>query len=174
MYCTEINNFDLVCLNYKNFPKMPIIEAIHATSSIAPIFSPVICEERCFLDGGLLSNYPLTQCLDSDKEIKKDEVLGIIGSPHNNSCLIEEKTTITDYILKIIYNLIDKSDASERSSKLIDYEICYPTKERCGSTWKDSILLNECREKMIKNGEEFAQNYLVNLKLTEETAQEPA
>ena len=57
-------------------------------------------------------------------------------------------------------------------SKLIDHELCYPSKERCGSTWKDTILLGECREKMIKNGEEFAENYLVSLKPTEETAQE--
>lgn len=173
MYCTDINEFKLICLNYKKFPKMSILEGVHASSSIAPIFSPVIFDKNCFLDGGILSNYPLVECLESNKNIKKDEVLGIIGTHKNNSCFIEKETTITDYILKIIYNLIDKSDASKSCSNAIDYEICYPTKERSGSTWKDSILLSDCREKMIKNGENFAEKYLSNLKPTEETAQEP-
>lgn len=173
MYCTDLNSFELVCLNHKKNPEIPILQGLHATSAIPAIFSPVLYQERCLLDGGLLSNYPLASCFKSNSEIKKDEVLGLIGSMSNDNLIIKEDSVITDYIFSMIYRLIDRCDDSKKCDVEIEHELCYPTKERCGTTWKDSLLSGECREKMIKNGEEFAENYLSNLKPISKTVQEP-
>lgn len=162
IYATDINSFKLIKINKDSYPKLPVIKAIHMTSAIAPIFSPVFLDNMCLLDGGLLSNYPISQCLEHDKNIEKKEVLGILPLSNLNNCNIAENTTITEYLFSIIYKLIDKSDISALNTGKIEHEIIYPCEERCGLTWKDSILSVDFREKMINNGVKYGEQYVCN------------
>lgn len=173
IYCTDINLFNLVVINKEKYPKMSVIKAIHMSSAIAPIFSPLIVDEMCLLDGGLLSNYPISQCLEYDKDIEKDEVLGIVSSSKEKKNCITSESVISDYLFNIIYKLIDKSDSSASNMGKITHEVVYRCEERCGLTWKESLLSSEFREKMIKKGETCAEDYLSNLKQISKTVPDP-
>ena len=45
------------------------------SSSLPGIFMPTIIDNCCYIDGGVMCNYPLNQCLRD--HTNKDEILGI-------------------------------------------------------------------------------------------------
>jgi NTE family protein len=55
------------CLNDKNiyyfskdsYPNMEVLKALRITISLPPVFTPVKFEDKLFIDGGLLDNYPI-------------------------------------------------------------------------------------------------------------------
>ena len=75
MYSLEINDFQIEDISYKTHPELPLLDALIMTSAIPTIFVPFCNGNKCYVDGGLVANYPLNYCLDQGH--KKDEILGI-------------------------------------------------------------------------------------------------
>lgn len=75
LFTFDINYFKFEDINYKNNPDLPLLTAIHMSSAIPVFFSPVCLNNKCYIDGGLVSNYPLMFCIEQNNNL--DEILGI-------------------------------------------------------------------------------------------------
>ena len=82
MYSLEINDFQIEDISYKTHPDLPLLDALIMTSAIPTIFVPFCKGNKCYVDGGIVANYPLNFCLDQGH--KKDEILGIRFIYKNN------------------------------------------------------------------------------------------
>ena len=103
---TKMEDFTPYILNYRTHPDMRIIQAVHMSGAIPMIFKPVFYEGSCYMDGGIVNNYPIETCMYK-QACTPQEVLGIknnikrtSGDNDNLSIhALSEKSTIVDVFL---------------------------------------------------------------------------
>lgn len=166
-FSLEVDNFTIKDISYKTFPDLPILTAIQMTSAVPGIIAPVFFDERCYIDGGLLCNYPLKNCID-DVE-KSDEIFAInnfyVKSSNN---IIKHNSTILEFIMNLITNMIF-SVGSQFLTKpnCIKNELLFETHTMTFEDLHNTIYDKNYREKLYDSGFEGAKVYLK--KKTEET-----
>lgn len=62
-------------LSYKTYPNMNINTALSASMAFPLLFKPIHIEDKIYIDGGVMYNYPLSICLNN-KKCCEDEILG--------------------------------------------------------------------------------------------------
>ena len=75
LYTFELNKFETTDISYKTHPDLLLTQAIHMSSALPGVFIPTISDNGCYIDGGVMANYPLSYCLQDCKN--EDEILGI-------------------------------------------------------------------------------------------------
>lgn len=74
-YTTEYTQLKLVDVSYKTHPHWKLIDAVYASSCLPLLFDPFFADNHYYIDGGILKNYPLYQCLQDGHD--PDTILGI-------------------------------------------------------------------------------------------------
>lgn len=115
-----------------------------------------------YIDGGIISNYPLKYCL-----MKCDEntILGIknvydIDTSYNRK--LNKTSTLFDYLLTFIFKLI--YFVSDKYSKPIKYEINCNTEFMSFDTIKNTVFSIDTRRIMIENGKNIVSNWCKQIK----------
>lgn len=94
----NISKKEIIYLNYKKFPNLPLITAIQMTTCFPLFFKPITYNNDLYVDGGLCGNFPLEY---KDKNRKKfKNYLGLNIVPN------KEKQNFNDFFdyLSAIYN----------------------------------------------------------------------
>jgi len=99
---SEIVNFELNVLSYKTHPEWLVLDAIYASCSLPVIFSPIIKNNCCYIDGGLFSSYPLDLCIKNNCDT--DEIFAIRKVSNNKREPIDYKSSLFDIVKNIIRN----------------------------------------------------------------------
>ena len=102
MFSVNINTFKTTELSYK-YPDLPILHAIYMSCSLPIFFKPLKFENNYYIDGSLLSNYPIKQCIDMN--YNNEEILGIYFVKHDDTN-IKDNDNILIFVLILLYNLI--------------------------------------------------------------------
>lgn len=103
IYVTELNSFALLDISHKTHPNWLVIDAIYASCTIPILFSPIIIENKCYIDGGFFLNYPISKCIENIKNY--NEILGIsLGNDYNNT---QNHFDITHDYIKPDSNIFD-------------------------------------------------------------------
>ena len=66
VFSLEINRFQVVDISHKTHPDLELLKAVHMTSAIPMVVSPFCVDDDCFIDGGIISNYPLDYCIKNN------------------------------------------------------------------------------------------------------------
>lgn len=120
LYAFELNKFEVVDVSYKTHPDLSLIEAIFMSSALPGVFIPTILDGGCYIDGGVMANYPLSYCLQDHEN--SDEILGITfyrdytkPDAYKNNIVTEESSVIDlsigffinamNYIYKTLKNI---------------------------------------------------------------------
>ena len=91
---TCLSDFKLYYFNYENFPDMKIFDAILISCCIPLLFEPIEHNNKCWIDGGIINNFPIDYC---SEEI--DNTLGIaIKDICFGDCSINPKKDLPDYL----------------------------------------------------------------------------
>jgi predicted acylesterase/phospholipase RssA len=106
IFTFELNKFETIELSHTTHPTLCLLEALTMSSSLPGMFMPIIQDDKCYLDGGVMCNYPINECVRDHPN--KDEILGI-------KIYFNEQCTFTN--LKV---------TSE--SSLLEYIICLSVK----------------------------------------------
>ena len=133
MFTLEINKFEMIDISYKTHPDIKLLTAIHMTSALPIVISPVCIDNKCYVDGGVMCNYPLKNCFDNvlANGFLETEILGIknnyekdVGEtdPENNS--VNNESTILDYMFTFINKLVC-TVSTENIQPTISNEIVY-------------------------------------------------
>ena len=117
-YTCEINSFSLRCISHKTYPKWRVIDAVYTSSSLPIFFKPLCIENETFIDGGILVNYPLRECLNTP-DTNPLEILGINKViPDTNKDMITEESTLLDYSTHIFNKLLETTSYDTNLDKL--------------------------------------------------------
>jgi len=101
----EISNLELVDICHTNYPEWKVVDAVYCSACLPILFIPHTINNRMYIDGGTLSNYPVKQCLATGAN--PDEILGLnrVYTGLRKSPKID---TMVDYLLYIIGRLHSK------------------------------------------------------------------
>ena len=98
LFSFEINEYKIHDISYMTHPKLSLLQAIHMTCSLPILVTPVCIDDKFYIDGGIVCNYPLKNCIDSGKNI--DEILGFKNQYDNETkSHINSESTLLDFIM---------------------------------------------------------------------------
>ena len=126
--------------------------------SMPIIFSPVCVLDKCYLDGAIISNYPLKYCIQ--EHLNKDEILGIRHDCTKNIIdnVINAEKSILEYITHFIGKLINS--ANSKNTETIKNECICNTDHLNFSSMKDALYSKDVRKKLLDNGIQDAIRFL--------------
>lgn len=104
MFAFEMNEYQVEDISHITYPDLPILTAIQMTCAIPVLISPVCIENKCFMDGGVACNYPLTYCINSGKSC--DEILGFKNKYSDDHSIINQESSLLDYLLNFLFKSI--------------------------------------------------------------------
>lgn len=165
IFTTNINE-DTLCteqLNYKTYPELKVISAICMSSSFPLVFTPIFYQDKCFVDGGLINNYPLNNCL-LDNNCDENEILSLCtdGMLNNKNLQLNNKDSkLTDLTLLVINKLIRQVQYTNKKSK---YCIVIDKMITDFDYWYDSINNGNKRNLLIQNGVKYSEDFLKKYK----------
>ena len=131
------------------------------TCSIPVLLTPFINDGKCYIDGGIVCNYPLKYCVESGKNC--DEILGFKNNYNTaNKNIVDNNSTILDFILSIIFKTI-YSLASKHSQPNIKYEVVCNTELLTFQFLRTSLTSLETRQDLLNSGIQTAKVFLSTL-----------
>jgi predicted acylesterase/phospholipase RssA len=165
-YSFELNSFQTIELSHKSHPDLSLLTAVNMSSSIPGLFTPVIDNNECYIDGGFIDNYPLNHCLKNIELI--EEVLGlnyvIFANKTTNQRLINKDSTILDFILDFSIKSMNHISNSVITPS-IPYEIVYKFDESPISFNFTSKIIQskEMRKLLYDDGFKIAKEFLLKI-----------
>ena len=160
-----MNRFESVDISYKTHPEWNVIEAVYASCSIPTIFSPIIEDDKCYIDGGFFNNYPLKKCLENVEE--RDTILGIsIGNPVEEDevkTIINNDSTFLDFTSVLLNRIIKNIIFTNEDAGIIKYEVSFFTQVTTLDSMMKLVSSKEQRREFIEMGSQKAKIYFSNV-----------
>ena len=168
-YAFDLNNYRTIELSYKEYPDLPLVNAIYMSCTIPGIFIPTFIDEKCIIDGGSLANFPINYCLRDHPD--KNEILGFnfIYSKSDDdvrcsgNIIITPESNMLEFILGMSINSINYITTSIKS-EVIPFTIEYTS--NVSSLTFDSIntfiTFQENRQQIYDNGIKLAKIFWDN------------
>ena len=159
LFTMELNSFTMCDISYKTHPDLQLLTAIHMTCAIPILFSPVCIDDKCYVDGGIVTNYPLDNCLREYPNV--DEILAF----KNKYCDIEKKNITDDSnMFELIISFIGKmvvSLSTESKQTTIKNQIEHLTQYMTIDYITRTLESEQYRKQLFDNGTEGAVNFLL-------------
>jgi len=168
IFTFDLHKFKTVELSYITHPELGLLQAITMSSSLPGIFMPTIIDKCCYIDGGVMCNYPLNECLRD--HTNKDEILGIKSSYNKETeeCANVEVTTessLLEYIICMSINSVNYIKNSVKMDNIKNTVRCYITDNPLRlDIIQESVRNQDLRKKLIKMGEDDALTFLSDKK----------
>jgi NTE family protein len=121
VFTTELNSFEVCDVSHESFPDLLVLEAMRMTSSFPLLISPLCKDDKFYLDGGIVKNYPLDDCIaNNNLHDDTDTILGIknIKSSVPKSNNLNNDSSLIDYILGLIKYVTGKLSTSDKQIKI--------------------------------------------------------
>lgn len=158
MYTTDINK-ELpikVDISHKTHPNLELYKALAMSMAFPLIFSPICDNSSCYMDGGLLNNFPLDDCINNTNNI--DEILAIKISSNNIIPIVDNNSGLYSYSHMLIEGMRKLISTDNNQSQIPNIVDCIL--ENDFNKWKEAILNSEVREDIIKIGMKYGETFL--------------
>ena len=162
MYATNINGVQLekIDLSYKTHPDLTVITALRMSMAVPIIFEPIFIEEHCYIDGALMNNFPLNDCIEQ-QQCATDEILALKNKGQHNESTINEKSSIFDFFLTLLRKMQCTID-TEKYQATIKYNVICLSKESINfKKWSDTLKSEEMRRTVVEDGYAQADAFLL-------------
>jgi predicted acylesterase/phospholipase RssA len=159
LFSFEVNSFKMIDLSHSSHPDLPLLKALYMSCTVPILLEPIITETECFIDGGIVSNYPFKYCIE--KYNNTDEILGfnILYEKNDTSYNINESSSLIDIILSVLFKIIFSLNVVD--DKSIKYEVHLKKKDSFSlNKIKDVILSNKIRLELFEEGVENTKPFL--------------
>ena len=162
MYATNINSEELekIDISHKTHPNLSLITALRMTMSFPLIFEPILYENNCYIDGGLVNNFPLNDCLLQEK-CDPDEILAFKNIWKNDiNDYVNENSSLLDFMVILIKKMQASID-TESKQEHTKYTVNCLLDELSGfNNWYKALHNEEYRKFIIENGYSQAEIFL--------------
>jgi predicted acylesterase/phospholipase RssA len=162
IYTTNINTyqFDKVDMSHTSHPDLTLIKALWMSMAYPFAFKPVFSGEDCFIDGGLLNNYPLNDCITQTKCNKDTEILAFKNIWVIEHCKVTEESTVIDFLL-VLMRKMQRSIDTESEQEEAKYTVRCLIEDLDGfPAWINALATEEMRVKLIDRGSSQAKIFL--------------
>jgi predicted acylesterase/phospholipase RssA len=157
----EINEFKIDDISYLTHPKLLLLTAIQMTCSLPILVTPVCINDKFYIDGGIVCNYPLKHCIDSGKNI--DEILGFKNQYDNEKkSHINSDSTLLDFIMCFLFKVIYSLNTDYLQPSIKNEFLC-KTDKMSVEMLKKSLSNIDVRKQLFNNGTEDAICFLSKL-----------
>jgi len=174
-YTVNINAYTLVEISHETFPDIPLIQAVHMSCALPMLVSPVFLDEMCYLDGGMLCNYPMRQCLEylkkttsppleGDEDKITESILGIV------KFIVPKKTTLitsSDNLISYVLNLLEITIrnakgyvTTQNNSGLVPNEVALSGEQMNFIMLQNAMLNKPFRQNLYTQGQEEAREFV--------------
>jgi predicted acylesterase/phospholipase RssA len=168
VYTVDINQDQLtkVDLSHKTHPFLKLTEAVKMSAAYPLVFPPTFIGNGCFVDGGILNNYPVNDCLEQTGADPKDVLaFKIIFNKKKSDGIIDDDSTLFKMI-GVMMKKMGKLADTTNLQKTIPFEVkCIVENDEGLSTWIDCMSNSSARKQLIdegvKQGELFYE-YAIN------------
>lgn len=162
IFTTNINSERLtkVDLSHKTHPDLTLIKALCMTTSYPFAFKPVCVDEDCFIDGGLMNNFPLNDCLDQ-LDVDPDDILAFknIWITDDSSKKITNDSSILDYLIFLMKKM-QYEISSDHKQREVKHTVNCELEGLSGlNNWLINLSTAEMREALILKGVEQAKSF---------------
>lgn len=160
IYVTELNSFQLVDISHRTHPTMHVLDAVYASCSIPVLFSPIIHESKCYIDGCFFLNFPIEKCLANVENPGEIFAITLGQKVINTESQVSDESSIFD-LLNILFDrlfrrVIIEGPCSQSSPPFIIHYF----EKNTSLEYYLSVLYNKSeREHLIQNGKLCFQNH---------------
>ena len=153
-----MNKFKIVDLNYKTHPSQPLIEACYMSCCYPLWFSPIYRDGCCYVDGGIINDYPVNECI-RDQKCNPSEILGIKILWEKKPATLTNNETVFQFITTFI-NQINSNLFEVRNTHPIPNEVVCVSKIFTSHDWLLWVKDESYRRELVLRGETFANVFL--------------
>jgi predicted acylesterase/phospholipase RssA len=165
LFSLEVNHFKLEDISYLTHPDLQLLTAIQMSCAIPILISPVCTEDKCYVDGGVVCNYPINQCILRNKNI--NEIFGLRNKYVNNDDnIVKNQSTILEYVMNFISKLVNNVSI-KIEDKHIPNELIYDVEFMNLSYIQSTLSSKETRQTLIESGVEAGKAFLLARKISE-------
>ncbi len=168
IFTFELNQFETIELSHTTHPDLELVQALTMSSALPGIFMPTIIDGKCYVDGGVMCNYPLNQCLRD--HTNKDEILGIKSSYNKETdnfknVTVTSETSLLEYVICLTINSMNFIRNTVVLENIDNTVKCYVSENPLTLDFiQKSIQSAELRREWIKMGEDDASVLLQKVK----------
>ena len=156
-FAFDINDFKIEDISYKTHPNISVIMALQMTCSLPVLVAPVCIDNKCYIDGGIVCNYPLNKCLELYNE---DEILGIKNQyDKNDSNRVDSNSTMLDFLMSFVFKMIQNMDTGGKQTVIKNEIICKAVFLSIDYL-KTALYSIDVRKELFNSGIEFAKEFL--------------
>jgi predicted acylesterase/phospholipase RssA len=163
IFTFEMNKFETVELSHTTHPTLGLLEALTMSSSLPGIFMPIIQDDKCYLDGGVMCNFPLNECIRDHPN--KDEILGIKIYYNKGNCsnlIVTPDSSLLEYIICLSVNSMNFIRESVKLEHIDNIIKCNVDDNPLSLDFMTRAINNkEVRRELYKKGHEFALEFLL-------------
>jgi len=160
IFSFEVNEYKVVEISYKTHPDLKVLQAIQMTCALPVLISPVCMDDKCYMDGGVGCNYPLSFCIDDGKE--PSEILGFKNKYSDVKICINNESTLLDYILRFLFKAIFNI-TNNYIQPVIQNEVICDTTYLTFEIFKSALTNIDVRRELFEKGKQTAHNFLDTL-----------
>jgi len=155
---TEMNKFQNVDFSYKTHPTQSLVEACYMSCCYPFGFAPIYRDGCCYLDGGIINEYPVNDCI-RDQKCGLTEILGVKVIWEKKPTNITEKSSLLQFIYAF-FNQINSNFYENRQTKPIPNEVVCVSKVHSMKDWMNWMKDENYRRDLVLRGETFANVFL--------------
>jgi|694.fasta_scaffold126844_2 predicted acylesterase/phospholipase RssA len=160
MFTFEINEYKIQDISYLTHPNLSLLTAIQMTCSLPILVSPVCIDDKCYIDGGMASNYPLNFCIESGK--LPDEILGFKNKYSEKKTIVNSESNILDFLLSFLFKAVFSFN-TEHIQQNIKNEVICNADHLSVDVLRNALSSIDVRRELFKNGTDCATIFLSSL-----------
>ena len=164
IFTFELHKFQTIELSHSTHPDLCLLQALTMSSALPGIFMPTIIDNCCYIDGGVMCNYPLNYCLRD--HTNKDEILSIKSSVNKETDNFENvevtaESSLLEYVICMSINSMNYIRDSVKIDNIENTVRCYITKNPLTlDSIQESVSNQDLRRQFVKMGEDDALEFL--------------
>jgi len=152
-------------MSYKTHPNVQLVKAIYMSAAFPFLFKPLCENGSCFIDGGLLNNYPLQNCIDNIKNnngtVNVDEIIAFKKISSTHTTTISDDTNVLEYGLEMFRKMhVAILKDSESKNNNIKYTIECGVNDTSFKSWWNIFSTENGRKEVISDGEILADKFI--------------
>jgi len=160
LFSFEINEYKVQDISHITHPTLPLMTAIQMTCALPVLLSPVCIDNKCYIDGGMSSNYPLIYCIESGKI--HDEILGFKNKYNDNKSYVNCESTLLDFLVNFLFKAIFSLN-TDNNQPSIKYEVICNADFMTLNILRTALSNIDVRKDLFNNGVNTATDFLSSL-----------
>lgn len=132
LIATELPSLAPIDISHLTHPGWTVVQATYCSSGLPLLFAPLIRDEKIYIDGGLVCNYPVQFCIEAGNN--PDEILGLARVYAGSiEPLSKRIASLADYLFYLIGTVLSKVSHQPTHIK---NQVCFPNSEPFANIYK--------------------------------------